>query len=510
ITSAVQLTDTTVFKALKRSLGSDPGLGQKILSDFFLMDPWAEEPGVLPVSYRLSGQRFIIDSYILGSMVFDKVVFNGEKVMRMMPKPLDAIFALGNNDALPLLRNELEKYPYAGQLANMRYLTDAKPLSFWEESLYNVWLNALRDLNPGPDEQAKPLFMQTAAWHQEKMNTQLASWSHLRHDNLLYAKQSYTGGTGCSFPWSYVEPYPAFYGRLKSYATDAAAFFSSLPISSPEINRVVDFFPRFGEVMEKLETLAVKELDKVPFSQEENQWLQTMLFHKSGSGIPPYTGWYADLFFDTWDTSEGDFTIVDIHTQPTDESGNVVGRVLHTGVGQVNLGVFLSNHPLCPDRMMAFAGPVLSYYEKTTSGFQRMTDQEWETMVWQGKMPERPDWTNMYLAGITGAMRAKGAELPYQFYTGTSAKPLSKPEILVYPNPVGDQLFISFRTHVNTRATISLYNGSGTLVKVLPAQQFLSGENSLTIPFHDMPEGIYLLRIMTENGPCTVSKVIKN
>jgi hypothetical protein len=45
-------------------LNSNTEFGQKILSDFFLMDPGADEPGVLPVSYRVAGQRFIIDSYI--------------------------------------------------------------------------------------------------------------------------------------------------------------------------------------------------------------------------------------------------------------------------------------------------------------------------------------------------------------------------------------------------------------------------------------------------------------
>ena len=48
--------------------------------------------------------------------------------------------------------------------------------------------------------------MQTAAFWQKMMNTQFSSWTELRHDNLLYAKQSYSGGTICSYPYGYVEP----------------------------------------------------------------------------------------------------------------------------------------------------------------------------------------------------------------------------------------------------------------------------------------------------------------
>jgi hypothetical protein len=66
-----------------------------------------------------------------------------------------------------------------------------------------------------------------------------------------------------------------------------------------------------------------------------------MLFTGGGSGEPPYTSRYADLYFDTWDAAKGDFTVVDVHMQPPDEFGNVVGKVLHTGVGKVNLGVLI-------------------------------------------------------------------------------------------------------------------------------------------------------------------------
>ncbi len=510
ITSAVQLTDLSVSLDLQESLGTHPELAQKILSDFFLMDPWAEEPGVLPISWRLSGQRFIIDSYILGNVVFDRVVHNGVKVMRMMPSPLDALFVLGNNDALPLLREELNKYPYAGQLANLRYLTDERPETFWKGSLYNVWLNALRDLNPGEGGEDLPLFMQTAAWHQEKINTQLAGWSHLRHDNLLYAKQSYSGGTGCSFPTSYVEPYPAFFRRLKEFASGAADFFRHLPATTPEIMRVVQFFPHFGEVMGRLEVLAAKELAGEPFSDAEREWLMTMLFHHGKSGEPPYSGWYADLFFDIWDASEWDHTIVDVHTQPTDESGVVVGRVLHTGVGKVNLGVFLARHPDDPSVMTAFTGPLLSYYEMVTKNFKRMTDQEWEQMVWQDMLPARPSWTNIYLAGKEGELRARGAELPFMHYTSAKAPVIpEEAPITVYPNPVRDLLNIHLSAEHAGVCRVFCYNAAGVMVRALGNTNIGRGVNSLQFSMSGLQEGIYLIRIEIPGGLTAVKKVIK-
>ena len=106
-----------------------------------------------------------------------------------------------------MLQEELEEYKYSAQLASLRYLVDAYDDEFWDSSLYNVWLQAIRLLQAPADQTALPYFMQTTAWQQEKLNTQLASWTQLRHDNLLYAKQSYTFGYPvCSYPHSFVEP----------------------------------------------------------------------------------------------------------------------------------------------------------------------------------------------------------------------------------------------------------------------------------------------------------------
>ena len=82
-------------------------------------------------------------------------------------------------------------------------------------NLYNLWLGALRALSPGrrpaPGQAPRPA---RGGAHRglgrRVLNTQLASWAELRHDTILYAKQSYTGGVACEFPDAYVDPYPAF------------------------------------------------------------------------------------------------------------------------------------------------------------------------------------------------------------------------------------------------------------------------------------------------------------
>ena len=68
--------------------------------------------------------------------------------LRMMPDPLDVAFAaLGNNQAVPLLRPQLDQYRYAPDLAAMRVLADDHGEGFWGANLYNLWLASLRALS---------------------------------------------------------------------------------------------------------------------------------------------------------------------------------------------------------------------------------------------------------------------------------------------------------------------------------------------------------------------------
>jgi hypothetical protein len=85
-------------------------------------------------------------------------------------------------------------------------------------------------------------------------------------------------------------------------------------------------------------------------------------------------GWYPKLVFG--DSTKFHPTIADVHTQLTDEAGNVVGRVLHVGTGYPRLMVITREACSGP---RAYAGLVFSYYENVTENFERLTDDKWAT-----------------------------------------------------------------------------------------------------------------------------------
>ncbi len=153
--------------------------------------------------------------------------------------------------------------------------------------------------------------------------------------------------------------------------------FAGVQVESKE--QILSYYKTYGEIMQKLEAIAQKELDRQVLSEDEITFLKTMINDYMASG-PSITGWYTDLFFDQEKALWMDFTVADVHTQPTDEAGLRVGNVLHVGNGKINMGVFLAENTCNPDQYMAYAGPVSSFHSEVQPNFNRLTDQEWEDL----------------------------------------------------------------------------------------------------------------------------------
>ena len=318
------LLDTNRVKDFQNELKKNDFAYQRILSQVLAA---SEVDSIVPASaFLFLGQRFIIDSYVFSQVTYDRIKYNNTFIRRMLPNSLDVLFALGNDAAGQILKTELEQYHYGTNLASLRYLVDEYSTDFWQSSMYNAWLQAIRSLNPPVERLQMPPFMQTAAYWQSKMNTQLASWAQLRHDNLLYGKQSYTGGVSCSFPFVYVEPFPQFYKNLKQYAEIAKQKFQSLTFSQDYYKEpMLRYFQRLYEISDTLGTITEKELNNQKLSPEETKFLECTITLNPwvACGEPMYNGWIFSLFYG--ESHEDERVVADVHTSPTDESANQVG-----------------------------------------------------------------------------------------------------------------------------------------------------------------------------------------
>jgi hypothetical protein len=497
LTNPADILDSETYNRFTDSLNSSDDHGQKIMSNFFYVDPNSDEPGKLPISFKLLGQKFLLDSYITAEVVYDRIIWNGDKIYRDMPDPLDVLSVLGNENAMELMKEEMETYHYAYKINELKELIGYYNDDFWEQSLYNVWLSSIKTLNPQATTYDLPYFMQTTAWHHEKLNTQLASWAELRHDNILYGKQSYTGGTGCSFPYTYVEPYPELYRKIQLFANNAAGFFSSV---LSDDTMIPSFFRDYAGIMEKFESIAVKELEGTPLNDDEITFLKTMINGMMASG-PSITGWYNDLFFDPMKGLQEDYLVADIHTQPTDKYGNVVGHVYHVGTGKINKGIFLAPNPVNPDQLMAFTGPVSTYMYEVTNNFYRYDDDEWRQNIWSiDCKAQRPDWVAEYLVDNNGKEITGGRRLKGSTYMVSSVEENIKARdldyLIVFPNPVEDVAHLRFILNKPGEVWVEVYDLHGRVLHQKYHGSLAPAEHDISINVAGIPPGNYLVRFM--------------
>ena len=480
LTDASQLLDSLALQAFQDTLVTKSWAFQRILSQVLADDDPLTPNSIRPASaFLLFGQRFVIDSFVSGNVVYDKITYNGDDICRLFPKTLDILFALGNDAAAQLLVPELDEYHYSTNLAALRYLIDSYDDSFWQNSVYTMWLSAIRAINPPESRNHLPAFMQTGAWWQQKLNTQLASWTELRHDYLLYAKQSYTGALVCSYPYGYVEPIPEVYGGLRQLAEIAGEKFAALNFNDSDLKFLVTgYFEGLRNITSKLETIARKELAGEALSSEEEVFMKSLLY-KDYAG--QFFGWYVELI-SGFEMAEDftDYLVADYHTTPTDCDGSIMGWVSHAGTGSADLAIVPATLP--DGQTIAFAGPVMSYHEYTSTNFLRLTDEDWEQTYLNAS--SRPDWINIYLASVEGEFRGEGGQL----ITGIEDVPRQPgvPQTYLiaenYPNPFNTTTIISFSIPLNlTNSTTELiiYNARGQVIKTL-LKETLSAGNYLT------------------------------
>lgn len=80
--------------------------------------------------------------------------------------------------------------------------------------------------------------------------------------------------------------------------------------------------------------------------------------------------------------------------------------------------------------------------------------------------------------------------------------------ISIYPNPVKDQLNILLQLPESSKVEIEIFTMS--VQKIYKTFAWVSaGQNNVMIPFMGFPEGMYMIRITSEQGLNVVRKIIK-
>lgn len=350
-------------------------------------------------SFVFIGQRFAFDSYLLGQLVFDKLVLPSrpkEPIPRFMPKGLDLMAALGNPRAKVHLKAEFDRYKYEPALDRLAAQVRAQPESYWTSSLHSAWLRAIASLHQNSDDPRLPAVFRSAAWKDKTLQTQLASWAELRHDHILHVKQPVTGTMGCEFPDAYVEPVPHVFAKIKQMVSKLHAVTDRLETQGIKLESSVhEELLHFSQVLDQLHTIADKELrHEAPTKKEKKFLKQAVESEAIGYGLRRWDGWYPKIM-GLSPTNDFEPTIADVHTDPANANNNWTTQVLHVGTGRFELATVAVD---CPgNKKCVYVGPVSSYYEFIPKNGARLTDEAWRSMIFEPYTERhRPRWIESF------------------------------------------------------------------------------------------------------------------
>lgn len=312
--------------------------------------------------FRFMGQRYTPDSYIL---------------QKLHPPALNIMDLLGSERAREHLKNQgiSENEEYKKAHTSLENEFGAFDEEDWNKNLYWAQLYALKPLLISYPE-GYPTFMRTEAWEDKQLNTALASWTELRHDTILYAKQEYFTGPPQVPPeekhvQGYVEPVPEFYARMLALTKMAHTGLAEMKVLDEQSEKD---FTTLEKTLEKLLEISIKELENKELTNKEYEFIRNF-----DQNISPMLE-NVDI------KSQNSILVADVCTSPA--------GVLEEGTGKLNLIIVAYKQP--DGRIVLGAGPVMSYYEFWQPPGQRLTDEEWRKDVFENNCPERPDWVKSF------------------------------------------------------------------------------------------------------------------
>lgn len=471
-----------------------------------LLDAFITEADALPEpeittwtvgkGFRFMGQRFIPDSYILDQLVYDNI----PDLRRLFPKGLDVMSVLGSNRAFWILDeiyNETQYYGYEDKMDSLKVMFAALPDATWAQNLYWNWLYCLMPLL-FPKGDGYPLFMQNEGWQDKEIFASLGSWAELRHDTILYAKQS---TTELGFPPpppqtpGYVEPNPYLYARLASLAEYMKNGLSRLGLLFSDHG---ERLTALKNLLLCLEVLSEMELENIPLSDEDYELINSI------GGILQNLVYFEDEYSDdqseapSFDSDDQMPVVADVHTDTN------TMRCLEEGVGYP---FYIYTIAPIEGELYITRGACFSYFEFTQPISDRLTDEAWQEIL-QTDAPSLPIWVQSFVDASLDCT----VPSPDHYWGGVG----ELAEVGDTIRPHGPKIFVQNPTELPFQLSYSLPRGCFTTLELYDIMGRKVGtifrgwkdKGSHSAAFNGQcPEGVYFLRL-TADGAQTTKKII--
>ncbi len=480
------------------SLPVDTFANNSLLEQFIIKAdslPGPEITTPTPKGFRFMGQRFTPDAYMFTILT--------NPIDRTLPKGLDVMGVLGSDRAVEILDEVYSEPAWVfDSIDLLRTEFDEKPEEEWVQTLYWNWLYCLMPFTFAK-ETGFPTFMQNTAWENKELYAALGSWTELKHNTILYAKQSYISGIYPSAQniHGYVEPNPWFFGRLASLTEYMSEGLGNLGLLYN------DFEGRLSgltHLLLTLKTIAEKELTNQTITAGEDRAI-------TGIGaeiveLITFNSYYSYHHFQPGDYEEWEHmpVVADVHTDLTS------GGCLEEGVGYpFNLYVIV---PLNGELVIS-RGAGFSYYEFLQPISGRLTDEAWREML-QSAPPDVPVWASTFLdtselGPITKPEHYFSEEgWKIQNFSGIKEQDINitVPGFHFSPIALGTNEVSIYYIVTSSKTPVSLkvYDVTGKLTKTLFEGNVKRGHHSVSLDFKDnqgekFSQGIYFIQFETNS-----------
>ncbi len=367
-----------------------PQIMSAVIIDPAIMTRTKEEVQGGTQAFQLFSQRFTPDAYIFTNLTQGDEVADAETGEKLpsMPTALMVPTAFGNEFAAKQLAEwEKTEAPESKKVLakKMKLLQDefaGWDEEAWTKNNYVSWLYTLQSLKDG----GTPGLMTKTGTQAKNLNTFLGSYTELKHDTILYAKQSYAemgGGGDCEIPavpYGYVEPNLEFWQRLTSLVQKNRDWLAQSGLIEEE-DALTWRLDAYLEDLNFYQKVVKSQINSEKLTEDEYESLRTITAGIDGVLGPIFP--VARLEDNARSALITDVA-TDIKTSQILYEANAIPDEIVLAVDDFN------------GRRLV-RGLTYSYREFTGPLTTRETDESWKAKVYQREeLPAQPNWWTPY------------------------------------------------------------------------------------------------------------------
>jgi hypothetical protein len=334
-----------------------------------------------PAGWRLFGQRYTMDSeihnFVSSPRLYERMMVSGLDIMKVFgSKTADRLLRESEYSSQPTLENVLNSL----QQSLMKVKDDFWFSTYYSNILYQIKTQALFENGAGFYFTEKP------GWNLKAMNAAHGTWAELRHDTILYVKQSYAEMGGGDWEATYrTNPLP----EPVHYIEPNVPFWVTSAIGIQKLYLILEKYDflddKAAQVLAGMHDIFVKaaeiselEADDEEVPETDLAWIRNVPNRFAGLVISLLTNSGASSW--TEDIDQLRMAVVaDVFTN------GEAGVVLETAVG-IPYRLYIPLNDKQGGKRIAI-GYGFSYYEFVWPMSNRLNNDQWKAVVYA----ENPD-----------------------------------------------------------------------------------------------------------------------